>query len=334
MTQTETLALCDEQTLEFSLASLRDLASAARRVDGAGFEDLSPDRFRRELVPVTIRLGELTTRVLSQLLERFDSSIGSEGEADPFADSPSNELVDTLFVARLQVQQATEEIRSQADLAEHWDLVTRCSRFRGLLCSAIAAVGRSLRSTAVIESAAGEARIDLNQSLLIRRTYMSFLRVVAPEHEPAPEQVVARLTSIASWIRQVLGSNLAKIIRVGDRCQLRHLQQKIESWFESAGQPGAVDGVHLWQDASAVATMLVQINNRHELIEHDRQLARQVLGSLVAADVAESRDPDLLERLSALRGRDRELDFAIDEVSEAIQRQLVPHLRALVARMG
>lgn len=330
--QIETVRAPEVHDVERDLAALRDLATATRRLERAGFEELPENEFRLQIVPAVLRLGQLTAHVLGRLLTRYERPLDEDEETAPLAESPPDEVADTLFVARLQVGQAIEDLRRLGPISEHWELVAQCNRFRGLIESIVAAVGRAVAAREGLGSDQEQEGSDLRQALLIRRIYTALHAVVYAVPDPPPDRIRERLAAIEAVMRDVLGSTLARLIRVGDRLQLRRLHEKLHLWLVSGSVASPEDGAHLWQDAGAVAEMLVQINNRQELIAHDRHQAQLMLGRLVAADVAGTDSPDLLELASALRGRDRELDASLHELEQLLHRRVIPQLRGLVHR--
>ncbi len=317
--------------VERELVALRDLATATRRFDRAGFEELSSAEFRARIAPAVLKLGELTRHVVGRLQAIYDVNVDDDGELSDAP--PPDEVSDTLFVARLQLSQAMEEIGRNSERNDHWDLVAQCNRLRGMIVSVGAVIGRAVCSREGLSSENGINGGDVRQALLIRRIYTAVYAVVFAVRDPPPARIRERLTAIEDLMRQVLDSNLAQLIRVNDRVQLRRLQARMREWLDSGVAAHLDDGAHLWQDASAVAEMMVQINNRQELIEHDRQHVRVLLGRFAAAEDQDSVSPDVIELISALRGRDRELDTALGQLEELLLNRLVPQLRAVLERL-
>ncbi|MFN7965844.1 MAG: hypothetical protein U0V87_09195 [Acidobacteriota bacterium] len=318
--------------VERELAALRDLATAARRLDRSGFEELTPIEYRTRIAPAVAKLGELARHVVGRLQATYDTS-SEDGVDEEFCEAPPDEVSDTLFIARLQLSQAIEEIERRSESTEHWDLVAQCNRLRGMITSAGAVIGRAICAREGLSSENGISGGDLRQALLIRRIYTAVHAVVFAVADPPPGRIRERLLAIEDLLRQVLNSGLAQFIRINDRVQLRRLQERMRVWLDQGISADLSDGAHLWQDASAVAEMMVQINNRQELIEHDRQYARLLLGRLVAADDHAAIAPDVLELISELQGRDRDLDAALQDAEALLHRRLVPQLRAVLSRL-
>ncbi|MEM6457716.1 MAG: hypothetical protein AAF772_21685, partial [Acidobacteriota bacterium] len=69
------------------------------------------------------------------------------------------------------------------------------------------------------------------------------------------------------------------------------------------------EGRRIWGDLVGFARLLVQINNREELREHDRRLIRELLDSFFnAIELPDHVPDDILAALQKLVGCDDELD--------------------------
>lgn len=320
--------------VERLLSSLRDLAGVSRRIDMVGFEEQPAQMIREQLYPLVVHLGTVALHIIAKLQARYDAPCAEDSaETGPTDPPPSSETADVLFVARMQVGQALEDLKVQKDIPDHWDLIGQCNRFRGVVITAAAAIGRAVCKHEGWGETAGQP-IDLRQSLLIRRAYTAFHDVVSAQPDPLADELPELLDGTKAQIEALLGSSISRFIRVNDRCNFRRLVQKVEEFRALGDSADPQDGLRIWQDISAVAQMLVQINNRQELVEHDREQSRRLLMQLSPGDGDGSvLGIDLLARLSALHGRDADLDRAIQVTEAAIQRHLIPALRAVAKKL-
>ncbi|HEX7807821.1 MAG TPA: hypothetical protein VF608_03835, partial [Thermoanaerobaculia bacterium] len=98
------------------------------------------------------------------------------------------------------------------------------------------------------------------------------------------------------------------LIRISDRRQLRKLQQRARAWLASDPQTES-EGEHLWQELMAVTSLLMQINGRSELVEHDRRVLQEVCAELRFRNASPE---SLWPGLASLRGLDLSLDRLLD----------------------
>ena len=129
--------------------------------------------------------------------------------------------------------------------------------------------------------------------------------------EPDDDELPARLAELAHRLADVRSSELYTYLRISDRVQMRTLYQRISFWVRDEGRD-IEQARRIWEDLAAFVNLLVEVNNRQELQDHDRR----IIGSAYYALYANIRRPKsipaaLLEELKALEGLDEELDRLI-----------------------
>ena len=118
-----------------------------------------------------------------------------------------------------------------------------------------------------------------------------------------------RLAYIVDRLAELRASATFAQLRIIDRVQFRALHARILSWLGTEQPRNAQAGHRAWSDLRSFASLLLQVNNRHVLQEHDRNVVNLAYSSLFA----EIQGPDLipfpiLSWLRTLEGKDEELD--------------------------
>jgi hypothetical protein len=104
-----------------------------------------------------------------------------------------------------------------------------------------------------------------------------------------------------------MGRDVYVHLRISDRVQIRSLQERLIAWFLTPAQDLPA-GVRLWQDISGFARLLLDVNKRQELVEHDRQARKEIHLRLAGGGeiTLEAR-----RFLDSLFGMDEELDIQL-----------------------
>lgn len=160
---------------------------------------------------------------------------------------------------------------------------------------------------------------ELRIGLQVRAMYAVFrgqLAGLADLHAPADAKLRRAATAIASLV----GLDAYSKMRIGDRFVLHQLRERIVACLREP-RPAAATCKRLNVDLANFAELLRAINQRQELVEHDRQL----IESLLSCD-----RPDAT-RLSRLVGLDDRLDFLLE--IDAPWEETRPRLRRLLTRL-
>ncbi|MCU0232251.1 MAG: hypothetical protein MUC67_12915 [Acidobacteria bacterium] len=301
-----------------ALERVRGLARIARRVDLFPYESHRPEEARRLVRPMIERLLLVALEDVA-LLERAitraappapDDWLFDEAEG-PREDPRTRELIDLCELIRLELSQRLELLHSEKG-AELWEFLTACNHARGALIKAAVSLEEAVcaRERLPVQL---DALHETDSALRVRAGYRRLQRVLAEGSEPAREEIGARLTSAAGALESLVASALFVELRVADRCQLRRVVERLEDWLRAGEEADPDDGMRLWQDLCGLAAMMQQVNNRQELIAHDRALLLEALEELYSdAPLDPAREARLRERLADAVGRDAELDGLLE----------------------
>ncbi|MCI0484573.1 MAG: hypothetical protein L0Y78_08325, partial [candidate division NC10 bacterium] len=92
------------------------------------------------------------------------------------------------------------------------------------------------------------------------------------------------------------------------------LQRQLTDWLAANRDCDPLVGRRLWQETENIAELLLEVNKRAELREHDQAVATETYAKLFRAASAPDCVPqDVQLRLESLFGRDEELDRLIGD---------------------
>jgi len=303
-------------------ARLAALSERVRGVEIRDFETQSSEALASGLAPQCAGLLQEAAATLQDVVDRLDpghaESDGSgpgavPGESDAF-ERTLDDAVDTrrlpgdvAFIAALELRQRRDRLthlgRDQPPLA-----------FIGECDSAMRAIRKALGALdAVIAEAAGTApRLDfssvLQSSLRVRRRYATFRARILASGEPRAEGLRQQLRALGTHIAKLVGWDVYPELRVHDRLQLRDLQARILGWLQAGEASATADGVRLWEDLVAFVRMTGQINQREELVEHDRGVVEHAWRALARVEDGGVVPEPILRLLASLEGLDEETD--------------------------
>jgi hypothetical protein len=301
-----------------SLERVRGLARIARRVDLFPYESHRPDEARRLVRPMIERLllvaladVEQLERALGRAAPPAPDDWLLDDAAEPREDPRSRELIELCEMIRLELSQRLELLRRDDD-SELWEFLTACNHARGALIKAAVSLEAAVCARERLPAQL-DALHEIESALRVRAGYRRLQRVLAASGEPERERIGERLATAAGALESLVASALFVELRVADRCQLRRVVERLESWLRGGEEADPDDGLRLWQDLCGLATVMQQVNNRQELIAHDRALLLEALGELYAdTPLDPSREARLRERLADVVGRDAELDALLE----------------------
>ncbi len=306
--------------------SLFTVAEAARRLDTRSYELDARAKLRHELVVAVCRVIDGAVAVLERVIERFDGPQPvSEAQApadtgvfhllidelvEDAGPNPGQRVADVAFMACWELRRKRERVRE----AEHggdddWRLIAACCSARRRVPKALAGVEQILAELDAVPSLFAELyRTERQLAVESRAAYYAFVRGLrALERDPRYEGVDRCLRLVGTGIAQLIGREIYEDLRVEDRQALRELQVRLFAWLRGPRDERA--GWQLLSEVFAFGSLLMQINRRPPLVEHDRAVLER-LRERLREPVGE--DLELRERLPTLRGRDPELDALIE----------------------
>ena len=269
-----------------------------------------------------------TATLASDIMDFFDDGEESRPEPDPEFDGDdtsgliqigakisselaTREISDLAFVCRGQLLEILEALEGAVERKEIWLVASHADT----------GLRRATKGLITLEAAIREYEglpalernwIDLEDSLEIRRLYGQFRRAVL---RPMPEDHRAlrmHLRKAATRIAILRDLKIYPLLRIDDRLEIRSLQKRILAWMSGDGDSSEDAGRRLWTDLVSFARLLVQVNNREEIREHDRRVVSHLYHVLFLGAEPPDRLPTaVVEDLESLLGRDDELDQAI-----------------------
>jgi hypothetical protein len=308
-------------------ALLSDLVEAARHIETRSFEHSTNEVLGEDLFPEVEEILTLGLDTFGVIFEHYEGG----GESAPAAPAPSGEnfyrsidrvlrtghaaqrIADLCFMARLELRSKQEQLKAVDEKGSVWSNISACASVRRKVIKSASAIEKALcEHEGLLPSTQSAYETEVQRSLLVRRTYSQFRRAVTLTESPPPDAIQQKLRHAGIQIAKLVGRDIYEDMRIDDRIQLRALQDAMVAWMRGGDSFTPRSGLRLLQDLSAFAGMLVLINNRAVLREHDAVLVNEVLEALQACAADEPLPEELLARLRTIQGRDDELDRFID----------------------
>ncbi|MEM9596681.1 MAG: hypothetical protein AAGD06_20600 [Acidobacteriota bacterium] len=277
-----------------------------------GFFTVEPERIEGILGLLDDAMG-----LMWEVTERYDGATGGPDVTE--AVLAPQELADLSFVGRSELRELRESLETAAESRNTWKIISESDR----------AVARTTRALVPIEAALREYSgltpntrrwYDIDDALEIRRAYVDFWIEARRHGTPKDADIVDRLRHFSTKIAELRKAKIYPFLRIDDRLEIRAIQKRIFAHLEDPGPDPALAGGRLWQDMVGFFDLLMHINRREELLEHDRLLAGRLLREL--SDPASLSDPvsaETHERLRSLASQEPGLDplLVADDPSRA-----------------
>lgn len=315
--------------------------------EDTGFFSIDDDLVRRvrELIQQTVELMRDLTRFYDAESRAHGESDEAQAESGSFlreigaqisSELAAREVSNLAFVARGQLIEMQDSLRGALERKQVWAVASTAD-------SGLRHAGKALIA---IESALCEYEglpapdrrwTDLADSLETRRLYAQFRRAILRSAErPSGDSVSVRLRGAATRIAILRNLEIYPFLRIDDRLTIRNLQKRIAAWSNHDGdsEKGTGDeeaGERLWEDLVSFARLLVKVNDREELVEHDRQVAASVHRVIFRSQQPiKTLTETHVKELERLVGRDDELDklvlnagdHHVEDFKEPLERML------------
>ncbi|MGZ3419939.1 MAG: hypothetical protein ACXVEE_18835 [Polyangiales bacterium] len=221
-------------------------------------------------------------------------------------------ITSVAFVAQLGLR-GRRQMLAAVPLDRRWDLIAACSSAVREMLKSASAVELGIAAYEDLPATSRYYVTELERALAIRRAYVRFRQdVLAGNHASGAR----RLRLAASAIAKLVGRPAYAFARVHDRCQIRQFHARIrEQLVEHARVTEAsevavveVASSRVYQDLVNLAELMMQINLRAELREHDAVLLTKLTTELRTENLQEEKVDEMLARLRPLLGRDSDLD--------------------------
>ena len=261
----------------------------------------------RQLVEAQIAVPEDSTILsfdhpsVSDAIRLVGETVVLLGEMDS---EGGDRFTDLAFLARIELDAARENLRDVAGRKKTWQALGQAASSMSRAERAMAALEREIY--AAMEKEAPRRPGVLAESLEIRSHYARLRDWLLQHEQDSAASVVARLAEAGDQLRRLRKLDVYPLMRIQDRKEVRSLLERIEAATDRGEFDAAARA--LWQDLGGVAQLFLQINHRHELLDHDLEH----LGTGVPVSIGESAGDGDAETFAAhhspLLGRDRALD--------------------------
>lgn len=306
--------------------------------DDTGFFSLEDD-----LIPRVRQLMEETLELTRELGDLYDAEsheapLEGAGSEDDFlreigaaisSELAAREVSNLAFVVRAQMMETYEALLSALANRYAWVVASHADAGLRRVSRGLLTLETAMREYEGLPQAERRWH-DLKDSLETRRLYGQFRRAILRSDQNAAEDLTSRLRSAANRIAILRDLKIYPFLRIYDRLPIRRLQKRIQAWLDRPDEKTKdEEGRQLWSDLVSFAELLVQINNREDLREHDRKTVSRLHRVLFEARQPPARIlPSHLADLELLLGRDEDLDriilspnqFGVEDLREPLER--------------
>lgn len=182
------------------------------------------------------------------------------------------------FVARMGLRMRGQSLSRLDPSHPRWEILSAASGALREVIKALGAVDAAICQFEGMPVDTSHLAGELERSLRTRDAYLSFRRDVLGGGPPEPADVDRRLRLAAASIAKLVGREIYPHLRISDRAMLRSIQARIRAFLASpkvTGEERAAEGLRLYQDLASLADLMMGVNRRAELLEHDRRTQEQ-----------------------------------------------------------
>lgn len=306
--------------------SLIIVVERARGIEIRRYEQREEGPLRNELLPAIRETLTEAIKVFTQVIESYstpmennntgtvaDSAHVSFGSSITLEGHGADRIADISFLARWELYEEREKLGKNSVNKETWNVINDCSSARRRLIASAIAVENAICAHEGLTSTLRNLYLhELNHSLQVRKVYAMFRYTVMGNGPPNRKNVRQRLREVATAIDKFASSEIYGELRTTDRVQIERICCRLVQWLQADNDGDPQESLRLWQDIENLSKLLLGINNRSELREHDRTVVVEAHNNLFRTDsVTDSIAEDLHLRLQSLLGRDAELDRLI-----------------------
>jgi hypothetical protein len=223
-------------------------------------------------------------------------------------------ITDLAFMARWELKAQVASLRELATETRLWTIVAECGAARRKLTKSLTAV-----EIAIAAFEGGESllephyRTERQRALETRRAYARLRQELRrlPEFDDTTGIANLRVAGIA--IAVLVGQEIYDDLRISDRIQLRGIQQRIlehlREDIERRGNTRSNDAAQrTFQDLVTCTDLFLQVNQRTELVEHDKALIDAAVRELERLGPDGAVSEEWIARARGLVGRDAVID--------------------------
>jgi len=312
------------------LGALRELVRFAVALEVSDPESGQVEDVDADLVPRVRRILDGAEGLFGRFLEIYDGDTGYSARVESAGGSREalrGRVADQSFIARMELNHWRASLDMPAG-SESWVLIGRCNQALGAFIKAAIAL-EAIASEIVGQKCLLSHLQSAERSIELRRAFHAFRAAIAAGGTPEEHNLRERIEQASDAISVLLHTQTRERIRLSDRAQLIKLDKRTRDWLSLEGGAEFSVGLHIWQDMLALSELMMQINRREELMEHDARLIGELLARF---DEQLPENPVRAWRveLKTLIGRDLELDQLIEDGGEG---ETAQHLRAILTRV-
>lgn len=324
--------------------ALLHCAAEASATDTRSFE-LAPEAGIVEtLIPKLCSSAAAAIGIFEQILSHYDAPAHTAGAASSgvfnavFEDMVENvvsdqhqRVADVAFMARWEIERKRSLLTAAATRKRGWALLSECCSTRRRVLKATSGVERVLSEVEGQASVFDDLyRTERQIAVETRAAYYVFVSDLAKAERDLGDRDVARVIRLAgTGIAQLIGRDIYDDLRIEDRMEMRRLQVRLFAWLRQGTD--AREAHRLMGDIRAFASLIMQVNGRPALIEHDRH----TLTKLAAALRMPGTDKVAFYRiLKSIRGRDEHLDRLINGYADLQERWWGPQVSRVLASLS
>ncbi|MEM8934279.1 MAG: hypothetical protein AAGE94_24010, partial [Acidobacteriota bacterium] len=275
---------------------------------GLAFEIVAPGdtglfKVDPELIATLDRLLDDAAGALDALSEVIDTT---KPEDLPKSTLTPRELADLAFIGRSELRLRRDELDRAANKGSGWAIASEADRAAARMVRALIPAEASLREQLGLDPRA-RRYFDLDDALAIRRRFVDFYLTAHRFDVSTDGDLGAALRHLAKRIDALRSSNIYPYLRVDDRLEIRAVQKRILAELDRA-EPDHASRRRLWQDAVGFFELLMQINRREELRDHDWREAARLARELAAPTAPDPLPIDLVDELTQFAAQNKALD--------------------------
>ena len=327
---------------------LRSVADRARAVSTRDFEGQPRLVLERDLFPALSSVLSEAIDALGSVLRHYERM--NEPSAQEFdevetakfylridglmsAESGARRIVELAFMAQWELERKALELRAMAaNDTDAWEAIARYGSARRRVLKSTIAVETALSEQEGLASGLKDLYLtELHRSLETRRAYAIFRRELRRRPANDLDGIKQALRTAGIATARLIGRDVYEDLRVTDRMRLRELQTKVLVWLRGEDGFDCDAGKKLWQDVSTYADLLLQVNHRAELREHDGALLEKIYAGLFSSPPHPESVPGATRLdLETLLGRDAELDELIENPASRAMEEWKPTLQRII----
>ena len=276
------------------------VSDAVRAVDTRTFEAQLDDI--GELLMTMKGHAQSALSALDRVTECFEVALDVD-PSETLVDVRGSAASDTAFITHLHLRQRAQRLERLSRSSDGWLVIGEAASLRRHIIKAMSQVERAVCAELDLTPRL-EGNHERELALASRAAYQRYIRAIrtiSRRIDGGELDMVSGLRLCATNIAMLFGRDVYKDLRVGDRQQLRSLQDRI---FDAVRQPTKDElGIRrLWMDICASAELLERIHDRVELVEHDFALVRTPRG-LMTVQTELVGEPAELVTIVDFRGR-------------------------------